>query len=32
MGEVQVEIWTRFLREFSGAYCVLRFGDGLGFR
>jgi uroporphyrinogen decarboxylase len=32
MGDISVQIWTRFLREYSGAYCVLRFGDDLGFR
>jgi uroporphyrinogen decarboxylase len=32
MGDVQEKIWARFLKEFSGAYCVLRFGDDLGFR
>lgn len=31
MGDVQVAIWKRFLKEFSDAYCVLRFGDDLGF-
>ena len=31
MGDVQAQIWRRFLDEFSDAYCVLRFGDDLGF-
>lgn len=31
MGEVQSEIWRRFLERYSDAYCVLRFGDDLGF-
>ena len=31
MGDVQIQIWSRFLKECSGAYCVLRFGDDLGF-
>lgn len=31
MGQVQQQIWKRFLDEYSGAYCVLRFGDDLGF-
>ena len=31
MGDVHVKIWERFLREYSDAYCVLRFGDDLGF-
>lgn len=32
MGDVQVEIWKQFLQEFAEPYCVLRFGDDLGFR
>ena len=31
MGDVHAAIWERFLREYSDAYCVLRFGDDLGF-
>lgn len=31
IGDVLVQIWQRFLAEYSGAYCVLRFGDDLGF-
>lgn len=31
MGDVHMKIWDRFLREYSDAYCVLRFGDDLGF-
>lgn len=31
MGEVQAAIWERFLREYSDVFCVLRFGDDLGF-
>jgi len=31
MGDVIVSIWQRFLCEYSDAYCVLRFGDDLGF-
>lgn len=31
MGDIQAAIWERFLREYSDAYCVLRFGDDLGF-
>jgi uroporphyrinogen decarboxylase len=30
-GEVEVAIWTRFLDEFGGVFCVCRFGDDLGF-
>ena len=31
IGDLMVEIWKRFLAEYSGAFCVLRFGDDLGF-
>ncbi len=31
MGEVQFKIWDRFMDEFSDVFCVLRFGDDLGF-
>lgn len=31
MGDVKEAIWTRFLRDYSDVYCVLRFGDDLGF-
>ena len=31
VGDAQVAIWTRFMREFSDVFCVLRFGDDLGF-
>ena len=31
MGDVKAAIWKRFLRDYSDAYCVLRFGDDLGF-
>lgn len=31
MGRVQRAIWRRFLARYSDAYCVLRFGDDLGF-
>jgi uroporphyrinogen decarboxylase len=32
VGEVLVKIWTRFLKEYGGLYCVCRFGDDLGFK
>jgi len=32
MSEVQETIWKRFLAEFSDVFCVLRFGDDLGFK
>ena len=31
IGDVLTAIWTRFLAEYSNAYCVLRLGDDLGF-
>ena len=31
MGRVQRAIWRRFIERYSDAYCVLRFGDDLGF-
>ena len=32
MGELEYKIWDRFMREYSEPYCVLRFGDDLGFK
>ena len=32
MGEVEYNIWDRFMAEFSDVFCVLRFGDDLGFK
>ncbi len=32
MGEISISIWKRFIKEFGDIYCVLRFGDDLGFR
>lgn len=31
MGEIQYAVWDRFVDEFSDVFCVLRFGDDLGF-
>ena len=31
IGDLLVKIWTRFTAEYSDVYCVLRFGDDLGF-
>lgn len=31
MGEAQCAVWKRFMEEFADAFCVLRFGDDLGF-
>jgi uroporphyrinogen decarboxylase len=32
VGNVMYEIWEEFLKRFSDFYCVLRFGDDLGFK
>jgi uroporphyrinogen decarboxylase len=32
MGEVSLRIWTRFMAEFGDMFCVLRFGDDLGYK
>lgn len=32
MGEAEYRIWDRFMREYSDAYCLMRFGDDLGFK
>ena len=32
LGEIALQIWTRFLREYGDIYCVCRFGDDLGFK
>lgn len=32
VGEVMLKIWTRFMREYGDAFCVLRFGDDLGYK
>jgi len=31
-GEVSLKIWQRFLERYGDIYCVLRFGDDLGFK
>ena len=31
VGELMTAIWKRFLAKYSDAFCVLRFGDDLGF-
>lgn len=31
-GDLLVQIWERFLKEFGDIYCVCRFGDDLGFK
>lgn len=32
IGENNLTIWKRFLKEFGDIYCVCRFGDDLGFK
>lgn len=32
IGDVAVQIWTRFMKEFGDIFCVLRFGDDLGYK
>lgn len=32
VGEIHNKIWTRFMKEFGDIYCVLRFGDDLGYK
>ena len=32
VGELHQSIWKRFMREFGDIYCVLRFGDDLGYK
>lgn len=31
-GQISRLIWTRFLEEFKDTYCLLRFGDDLGYK
>lgn len=32
MGELSFSLWSEFMAKYSDAYCVLRFGDDLGFK
>ena len=32
VGENNLGIWKRFMKEFGDVYCVLRFGDDLGYK
>ena len=32
VGETNLKIWGRFMKRFSDSFCVLRFGDDLGFK
>lgn len=32
VGETNLKIWKRFLPQFADVYCILRFGDDLGFK
>lgn len=32
VGETNLKIWKRFMKEYGDIYCVLRFGDDLGYK
>jgi uroporphyrinogen decarboxylase len=32
MGDISLAIWERFMERYGDMYCVLRFGDDLGFK
>ena len=32
VGETNLKIWKRFMKEFGDVYCVLRFGDDMGYK
>lgn len=32
VGETNLRIWKRFMKEYGDIYCVLRFGDDLGYK
>jgi len=32
VGQTNLKIWQRFMKEFGDMYCVLRFGDDLGYK
>ena len=32
VGETNLKIWQRFMKEYGDIYCVLRFGDDMGYR
>lgn len=32
MGQMSLHIWKRFMEEFGDIFCVLRFGDDLGYK
>ena len=32
VGETNLKIWQRFMKEFGDVYCVLRFGDDMGYK
>lgn len=31
-GDIGLQIWTRFLKEYGDVFCVCRFGDDLGYK
>ena len=32
VGGILIDIWTRFAKEYADLYCVMRFGDDLGYK
>ena len=32
VGDTNTKIWTRFMKEYGDIFCVLRFGDDLGYK
>lgn len=32
VGETNLKIWQRFMKEYGDIYCVLRFGDDMGYK
>jgi len=32
VGDISLAVWERFMREYGDIYCVLRFGDDLGYK
>lgn len=32
VGEINLKIWKQFMKEFGDVYCVLRFGDDMGYK
>lgn len=32
VGDLMVQLWSKFMKEYGDIYCVLRFGDDLGYK